>query len=560
MTSRARALAAIVVVWCCTLAMARAAPAAAPKDPSGPPGARVTTTIQPLLVRLPDDPRSAKRAPNLTPEQVAKLREAQGLIESGMLEHARDLLVALEAQVPHHPLVLTELALVYLGQQNFAATEKLARAERAAAKDSLLLGRELVLAQERLGRPRDAVATALEMWVSTPGESEWAASTLLRLAPADSRGVLETLRKVAARNPGRDDLARGLAILEWRGGSLDAALRALAAADRSGRQPSWRSVFAEELLLSGASHDSLGAEEALLALAGDPARVQPERIQSSRRAWALIERRHEEGPFAPRLAKALENVPAAQWDSQVLLGVARGLREAGRTDAARTLLATSGAGDPALGPSVSLERALADLRDGPPARALAQLEQASRVSAEAAYRFADALFFAGLPDSALAKFQEVAKQPESPFAGAALERIYLIEDAEPRSALPAFGRLAYEDWRGNGAAAGAITDSLYRTLPRGPMWAQAALLLSARRERGGDPKSALAPVLAVADSLPDDRLAPVARQRAGDLYLKLKDETRALAQYEECLARYPRAWNSAEVRRHVEQLRRERRF
>jgi tetratricopeptide (TPR) repeat protein len=273
----------------------------------------------------------------------------------------------------------------------------------------------------------------------------------------------------------------------------------------------------------------------------------------------LIERRHDEATFAPRLAKALENVPAAQWDSQVLLGVARGLREAGRTDEARTLLTTHG-GDPALVPSVNLERALSDLRDGPPARALPQLEQASRVSGEAAFRFADALFFAGLADSALAKFQEVAKEPASPFAGAALERIYLIEDAEPKSALPAFGRLAYEDWRGNGAAAGAIAESLFHALPRGPLWAQAALLLSVRRERTGDPRSALVPVLAVADSLPEDRLAPVARQRAGDLYLKLKDETHALAQYEECLARYPRAWNSAEVRRHVEQLRRDRRF
>jgi len=65
----------------------------------------------------------------------------------------------------------------------------------------------------------------------------------------------------------------------------------------------------------------------------------------------------------------------------------------------------------------------------------------------------------------------------------------------------------------------------------------------------------------VADSLPADRLAPVARQRAGDLYLtRFKDEAKALAQYEECLARYPRAWNSAEVRRRVEQLRRDRRF
>jgi len=64
----------------------------------------------------------------------------------------------------------------------------------------------------------------------------------------------------------------------------------------------------------------------------------------------------------------------------------------------------------------------------------------------------------------------------------------------------------------------------------------------------------------VCDSLADDRLAPLARQRAGDAYSQLGDDTHALAQYEECLARYPRAWNSAEVRRRVERLRKERRL
>jgi regulator of sirC expression with transglutaminase-like and TPR domain len=96
------------------------------------------------------------------------------------------------------------------------------------------------------------------------------------------------------------------------------------------------------------------------------------------------------------------------------------------------------------------------------------------------------------------------------------------------------------------------------SLPRGALWAQAALRFAAQRDAAGDPRGALATLLALADSLPGDRLAPLARQRAGDLYLnRLKDAPRALAQYEEFLARYPRAWNAAEVRRRLEQLRRE---
>jgi hypothetical protein len=77
----------------------------------------------------------------------------------------------------------------------------------------------------------------------------------------------------------------------------------------------------------------------------------------------------------------------------------------------------------------------------------------------------------------------------------------------------------------------------------------------------GDGKAALPPLLAVAEQLPEDRLAPLARQRAGDIYrIWYKDDAKALAQYEECLARYPKAWNTPEVRRWVEILRRDRGF
>jgi len=188
-------------------------------------------------------------------------------------------------------------------------------------------------------------------------------------------------------------------------------------------------------------------------------------------------------------------------------------------------------------------------------------EAAAPTSSESAFRYAEALFFAGQPDSALRWYQKVSELPAHPSAGAALERIYLIEDAAPREALPAFGRVAYEVWRGDAKRAAALSDSLYRTMARGPLWAQAALQLSSLRVTLGDPRAALEPLLAVADSLPDDRLAPIARQRAGDLYLdRLKDPKSAVAQYEECLARYPRAWNAAEVRRKLQQLRRDRRL
>jgi hypothetical protein len=189
------------------------------------------------------------------------------------------------------------------------------------------------------------------------------------------------------------------------------------------------------------------------------------------------------------------------------------------------------------------------------------LEKAAIGSPEGVFRYAEALFFAGMPDSAMAIYQLVSHDPRSAHTAPALERLFLIEDADPREALPALGRMAYETWRGERRRAAALAESLYRELPRGPLWAYAALELAAQRDHQGDGPGALEPLLAVADSLPGDRLAPVARQRAGDVCrLRLKDDARALAQYEECLARDPKAWNAPEVRRAVETLRRERRF
>jgi len=174
-----------------------------------------------------------------------------------------------------------------------------------------------------------------------------------------------------------------------------------------------------------------------------------------------------------------------------------------------------------------------------------------------AFFYAEALFFAGQSDSALAWYGRASKSPSGAFTGAALERIYTIEDGRPKEALPTFGRLAYEQWRNDSRKALTLADSLYRTLPRASLWAQAAIALATLREKTGDGKGALEPLLALAEGLPNDRLAPLARQRAGDLYRSAyHDDAKALAQYEECLARYPKAWNAPEVRRRMEALKR----
>lgn len=504
-------------------------------------------------------PVSQRPMPSLSPAQATRLRQAQALRASGQFEPARAALAPLLAGIPHHPAVVTEQARLLLARQDFAGAERLGRTERTAQRDSLMVTRELVLALERLGRPRDAAGVALESWLASPLDADWAQETVIRLAPADARGVRELVRRAAGARPGRADLVRACAMLDWRAGDLAAALATLQRAERHGsaRAPLlWD--FAQRLAAGGASRDSGAAATALTALAGDGHFDATWRLAAAQRAWTLQYARGAADEAAPALASALNGVPTARWPADFLVAIARGLREAGRTDEARALL-RSGAAPPAAVPQLDLEEALADLRDGPPERALTRLATLAGTTPEGAWRYAEALFFAGRSDSALSLYQRIAANPQGPFRGDALERTYLIEDAEPRDALVIFGRIAYEEWRKDRRRAMALTDSLALALPHGALWAQAALLLASQREAAGDARGALGPLLAVADSLPDDRLAPLARQRAGDLYrTRLGDEHAALAQYEECLARYPRAWNAPEVRRVAERLRRNR--
>jgi tetratricopeptide (TPR) repeat protein len=517
--------------------------------------------IESLRGRLPmaRSPISRIPAPPLDPALSQRLRHATMLRDQGQFAGARDSLRALLNDVPHHALVLTELGRTLIVLNDDAGVERLARPERLAQRDSILLALELATALERLGRPTDAALIAIEAWACSPAMGDWASTTLARLTPADIHKTRDAMRRAVAAAPERGDLARGLARLEWRAGDTAAMVRALAAADRTGSHGTARWTFAEELLHGQVSKDSTAAFESLLDLAGDHGAPPQLRTAAASRAWEVTVARGDTGAGASRISKALADVPPAQWENGFALTLARALRESGRTAEARALLDS---GTTRAAPSdLALERALADLRDGPPARALPALKNAAAGSEEGMYRYAEALFFDGQCDSARSWYQRLADNAHGERTGAALERLFLIEDAEPKEALPAFAHACYASWRGEARESIAIAESLYLALPRGTLWAQTALLLSAQRDAAGDAKSALIPLLALADSLPEDRLAPLARQRAGDLYRdRLKDDAQAVKQYEACLIAYPRAWNAPEVRRSLERLRKERRL
>lgn len=523
------------------------------------PGVTIIRPQREVLILGRQPALSQHAQPALTPEQAAELRRAQGLRDEGRLREARRVVDALRRDAPSHALVLTELGQLMLADGDYMGLERLARRERDARSDSLLLGQELALAYERLGNVSRAAEIVTEMWIVAPRESDWTRATLDRLHPAAPDAVTRVLRAACEARPDRADLALALAGFEFREGRMDRMLDALRSADRGGQRPPMRWTFAEERLRGGGAADSAAALESLVDLAADDGIDLAYRTPAARRAWAMFQSRGAGAEGAKRVADALRDMPADRWDTSFLVEIARALREGGRTGEARRLMAPF-EDRAVLVPELAIERALADLRDGPPERAFPALEATAKASQEGLFHLGEARFFAGAIDSALAAYQRVVQQPRGPFAGEAFERIYLLEDTQPREALPAFGRMAYAEWRGERREALAIADSLYRALPRGELWSQAAIMLAGHHEALGEPAAALAPLLAVADSMPEARLASLARQRAGEIYAGLGDDASAMHQFEECLARYPRAWNAPEVRRKLESMRRERRL
>jgi hypothetical protein len=529
------------------------------------PGTRVNEADLPLFfssAQTLEGVRARRAVPPLEPAQALQLRHATDLRNSGLPERALDTLAVLQRAVPHHPYVIAEMARDYAMREAWQPLADLLRSERGVQRDSLLSSNEYVIAYERLGRPRDASVAAIETWIAAPSMGDWAMQALRRAALADPRVPREALRAAVLANPRRTDLARGLAHLYARAGEPAEAVHVLESADSREQRPALRQLFAEVCMSTGATRDSIAAIAALASLAGDTRFEEPTRIASARRAWGFA----GSSDAAPRAAlalsleQALRDLPPGRFPPDLALALARELRTSGHTAEARHLL--DGMGVAATrSPELLQEAALGRLREGPPERALGVLDSLSQRWPPARFAFAEAQFFAAHFDSALAAYQRIAADPEAPDAGAALERTYLLEEQPGAHELRGIATLAWQRWRGDTASAARVADSLFRVTPVHSHYAATiALQLAELRADAGDWKAALIPLAMVNDSLPDDRLAPVARQRTGEAYLQLQQPKQALAAFEECLARFPRAWNAPEVRRRVERLRREMRL
>ena len=441
-------------------------------------------------------------------------------------------------------------ARVRLEQWHTGRLEVLAR-EYARLADRLPTRLDLVLEAARVealvGRIKPAVERVRR--AETRPDSTAAPGSLL----------WQLVLSLRARGDVAERAADSALVVLARGESYDAGLRERAVERLfEDRQPNLPIVSSNEWIEGAITFLEPGViaqpgEAAAKARPVDPELAARQRLRALEAVWRGL----PAGPDQVRRGLELADRLAAVGESDAARRVARDAATlAGRVPGA--------AADPEVSGRLALERGRVALLGGELAAAarifdaVAASEASERVREEAAFEACEARFFAGDFDSAAAGYDAFARAwPGSPRANDALERAYLVEgsgDGPPAGLVEFAGAsLAARAGRYDEAQAKAVAAES-RALG-GPAWSTAGLLVAGLLETQGRLAEAAEKARLVAETVPNDRLAPTARRRAGDLWLAAGDPAAALGQYEELLVRYPRSWLAPETRRRVRELR-----
>jgi len=540
------------------------------------------------------------------------LTRAQALLRVSRVDEALAMLDDLTRRYPDSPRVASATASAYLraARPNDAlrvleAADRAARASRAKlgaqappqSVDPLAAMRAHVLLA--LGRRKDAIPWMVEAAAHPRGEAFALQRQLFEWAETQDVGpeVVAAAERRADQSPKDVDRAQLAAEIEVRAGKMQPALARLARAEPQGSPKGQLAQLLGERLSQDPQGAVLAAPlwlELARGSAYDPSirTVALGRVLNPVPPVVTFGGTARLAPIAAAdLESAWRSLPPSDERARLGLQLLQALRARGETAAAARVaaeLSRTQASAQLSGP-VDVEAGLLALGQGNLSEAGKRLERARTQSfddtarEQAEFAEAEVLFYSGQFDSALASYNRfAAAHPLSPLTNEALSRAFLLESDPDRPAgtaagLPSlakglyaearrewneaatFARAADEESKGSDRAAsaaprdeGAMPESLGLA---NPVRANALLLLSRVEEARGAGAAARAAALTVAESLPGDRLAPVARKRVGDLDLARGDKASALSQYEEMLARYPRSWLAAEVRRQVTDLR-----
>lgn len=178
----------------------------------------------------------------------------------------------------------------------------------------------------------------------------------------------------------------------------------------------------------------------------------------------------------------------------------------------------------------------------------------------AAIKMADVAFFRGDADSALVLYQDMAEAySRSLMTDEAAGRYILLNTYASLGGGEALEHLGRMEWGRTVKDSSVVEDSanlLIKRYPSGELAAEAWIALAEIAEGNSDFQTALKHLQKVVTDHAEDRRAPLALRRQGDIYLhKLSDSDLAVEKYQRILTEYPDSVIAGEVRREVEKIR-----
>jgi tetratricopeptide (TPR) repeat protein len=349
------------------------------------------------------------------------------------------------------------------------------------------------------------------------------------------------------------------------GGKPDEALALVTKVDDEGKMRGQAvSNYADQLFALGEE------EDAVAALQSAAARVDQPPIRS-KILYRVAEIQESEGRYRDALANLDRIVQERQGTSAAgkALLMAADIYQKHLNDPEGALsVYTKIKDDPMLGhrkPEMLLQMGECYVRLGRFGKASAAYAEVAPISVDpeevekAAFEQAEVQFYRGDFDSAMVLYQDMAQaHPRSLLADDAAGRYIMLNKYQALgggAAVQALGKMDWARAAGDTAVVDSVADLLIGTYSGGELAAEACL---AKAEVAPTPEAALGYLDKLVDEHKDDRRAPVALMRAGDLLRnKLNRPGEALVRYESILTDYPESLEAPEARRLVEKLRRD---
>ncbi len=423
---------------------------------------------------------------------------------------------------------------------------------------------DLRVAQKRYG---DAFGDVLQVMELDQARSTWAMRRAQELLTAglEAKKAEKLTAEERKSHPGMAGLAIMEGVIVNLGGRADEALALVTKADDAGKMKGQAvSTFADVLT-------SLGKEgDAVAALQSAADRVDQPAIRS-KILYRVAEVQESRGRYRDALASLDRIVTERQGTSAAgkALLMAADIYQKHLNDPKGALAVyTRIKDDPMLGhrkPEMLLQMGECYLRLGRFDEAGTAYEEVAPLSVDpeevekAAFEMAEVQFFRGDFDSAMVLYQDMAQtHPRSLLADDAAGRYIMLNKYQALgggAAVQALGRMDWARAAGDTAVVDSVADLLIATYPGGELAAEALL---AKADVAATPEAALGYLDRLVDEYKDDRRAPVALMRGGNLLLERLDRSgEALVRFESILTDYPESLEAPEARRLVEKLRRE---